>query len=93
MILILVGGHTSRPARFVHAGFGLTIVTLALMVVMRQMVRTAYLHAYAQPESLATAPQTSIIVLFFVLFVLGLATVGYMLRLLAQAKRRAASPV
>ena len=25
MILILVGGHTSRPARFVHAGFGLTI--------------------------------------------------------------------
>ena len=59
MILILVGGHTSRPARFVHAGFGLTIVTLALMVAMRQMVRTAYLHSYARPESLATAPQTT----------------------------------
>lgn len=93
MILIVVGGHTSRPARFVHAGFGLTILTLALMVAMRQIVRAAYLHPYARPESLATAPQTSIIVLFFVLFVLGLATVGYILRLLAQAKRRAASSV
>jgi hypothetical protein len=90
MILVLVGGHAARPARFVHAGFGLTIITVALMVVMRQMVRTAYLHPYAQPESLATAPQTGIILLFFVLFVLGLATVGYILRLLARAKKRSA---
>jgi hypothetical protein len=88
MILILVGGYTSRPAPLVHAGFGLTIITVALMVVMRQMVRTAYLHPYAQPESLAIAPQTGIILLFFVLFVLGLATVGYILRLLARAKKR-----
>ncbi len=92
MILILVGGHTSQPAPFVHAGFGLTIITVALMVVMRQMVRTAYLHPSVQPESLATAPQTGIILLFFVLFVLGLATVGYILRLLARAKKQAAIP-
>jgi hypothetical protein len=63
------------------------------MVVMRQMVRTAYLHPYAQIESLATAPQTGIILLFFVLFVVGLATVGYILRLLARAKKQAAAPV
>jgi hypothetical protein len=93
MILILVGGYTNRPARFVHAGFGLMIITVALMVIMRQMVRTAYLHPYARPESLATAPQTGIILLFFLLFVLGLATVGYILRLLAQAKKRAGAPV
>ncbi len=94
MILILVGGHTRRPAPFVHAGFGLTILTVALMVVLRQLVRTAYLHPYAQPESLATAPQTGIILLFFVLFVLGLATVGYILLLLARAKKRlAGSPI
>jgi hypothetical protein len=93
MILIVVGGYTPRPARFVHAGFGLTIVNIALMVVMRQMVRTAYLHPYAQIESLATAPQTGIILLFFVLFVAGLATVGYILRLLARAKKQAATPV
>jgi hypothetical protein len=94
MILIVVGGHTQRPARFVHGGFGLTIITVALMVGMRQMVRTAYLHPYAQPESLATAPQTGIILLFFVLFALGLATVGYILRLLARAKKDAAgSPI
>jgi hypothetical protein len=92
MILILVGGHTNRPAPFVHAGFGLTIITVALMVVLRQMVRTAYLHSYAQPESLATAPQTGIILLFFVLFALGLATVGYILRLLARAKKQASIP-
>jgi hypothetical protein len=93
MILIVVGGYTPRPAPLVHAGFGLTIVTIALMVVMRQMVRTAYLHPYAQIESLATAPQTGIILLFFVLFVVGLATVGYILRLLARAKKQAAAPV
>jgi hypothetical protein len=51
------------------------------------------LHPYVQPESLATAPQTGVIVLFFLLFVLGLATVGYILRLLAKAKKRAAMPV
>jgi hypothetical protein len=93
MILIVVGGHTQRPARFVHGGFGLTIITVALMVGMRQMVRTAYLHPYAQPESLATAPQIGIILLFFVLFVLGLATVGYILRLLARAKRQASASI
>lgn len=90
MMLILVGAQTRRPAPFVHAGFGLTIITVALMVVLRQLVRTAYLHPYAQPESLATAPQTGIILLFFVLFVLGLATVGYILFLLARAKKRLA---
>jgi hypothetical protein len=89
MMLILVGAQTRRPAPFVHAGFGLTILTVALMVGLRQLVRTAYLHPYAQPESLATAPQTGIILLFFALFVLGLATVGYILLLLARAKKRA----
>jgi hypothetical protein len=90
MMLILVGAQTRRPAPFVHAGFGLTILTVALMVGLRQLFRTAYLHPYAQPESLATAPQTGIILLFFVLFVLGLATVGYILFLLARAKKRLA---
>jgi hypothetical protein len=90
MMLILVGAQTRRPAPFVHAGFGLTILTVALMVMLRQLVRTAYLHPYAQPELLATAPQTGIILLFFVLFVLGLATVGYILLLLARAKKRLA---
>ena len=93
MILIVVGGHTRRPAPFVHGGFGLTIITVAMMVGMRQMVRTAYLHPYVRLESLATAPQTGIILLFFILFALGLATVGYVLRLLARAKRHAAAPI
>ena len=87
MFLILVGGHTARPAPFVHSGFALTIVTVALMVIMRQMLRTAYLHEYAKPESLPVTSQTGIIVIFFVVFALGLATVGYMFRLLAQAKK------
>ena len=89
MFLILVGGHTSRPAPFVHSGFALIVVTVALMVIMRQMLRTAFLHGYANPESLAVAPQTGLIVVFFVCFAFGLGTVGYMLRLLAQAKRAA----
>jgi hypothetical protein len=86
MFLILVGGHTARPAPFVHSGFALTAVTVCLMVIMRQMLRTAFLHEYARLESLPVAPQTGIIVVFFVVFALGLATVGYMLRLLAHPR-------
>ncbi len=87
MFLVLVGGNTRRPAPFVHSGFALTVLTVALMVIMRQMLRTAFLHDYVSPESLSVAPQTGIIVLFFVVFVLGLGTVGYMLRLLARVKK------
>lgn len=57
------------------------------MVILRQLLRTAFLHEYAKPELLPVAPQTGIIVVFFVIFVLGLATVGFMLRLLARARK------
>jgi hypothetical protein len=57
------------------------------MVILRQMLRTAFLHEYAKPELLPVASQTGIILVFFVLFALGLGTVGYMLRLLARARK------
>lgn len=88
MILTLVGGHTARPAPFVNSGFALTLVTVTLMVIMRQMLRSAFLHPYARPESLKVVPQTGIILLFFTLFVIGLATVAYMVRLLMKSEKK-----
>lgn len=87
VLLMMIGAMAERPNSLVHAGFGMTIVTLALMVAMRHMLRQAYLKPYLQWDSMQIAPQTTVIALFFVLFVIGLATVAYMLLLLARAKR------
>lgn len=84
-LLLLIGGTAGKPARLVHAAFACALATLALMVGMRQMVRTAYLAPHFDPGSLQVSPQTGVIVLFFVTFVAGLATVGYMLVKLARA--------
>jgi hypothetical protein len=90
-ILILVGGTAKEPGPLVHAGFGMVIVTVLLMVIMRDMVRTAYLQPYFQTSRLQVSPQTGAIVVFLLTFVGGLATLVWMLRKVAQGKSRQAS--
>jgi hypothetical protein len=86
MMLMLIGGTSRKPGAMIQAGFGCTILTLALMVGLRQMVRTAYLAPHFDPGTLAVSPQTGVIVLFLVTFVAGLATVGWMVGKVARAK-------
>jgi hypothetical protein len=85
LILILVGSMAPRPGAMVHAGFGLTMLTLFLMVCLRFLLRVAYLKPYANLGALAVHPQVGVIVIFLLLFVGGLATVGYMLALVARS--------
>jgi hypothetical protein len=90
MVLLLMGSGAPKPGPLVHAGFGCAILTLALMVGLRQMVRTAYLGAHFDPAGLPVSSQTGVIVLFFVTFVAGLATIGFMLSKLARGRKASA---
>lgn len=85
MLLILLGSLAEKPSPLVHAGFGMSLVTLFLMVCLRYMLRLAYLRPYMSLGALAVRPQMGVIVLFLLLFVGGLATVGYMLWLVARS--------
>jgi hypothetical protein len=87
MLLILIGSLAETPSRLVHAGFGMSLVTLFLMVCLRYLLRMAYLKPYVHLGALAVHPQSSVIALFLILFVGGLATVGYMLWLVARSKK------
>ena len=75
----------------IHAGFGMVLITVALMVVMRDMVRTAYLQPYFQLSRLQVSPQTGIIIVFLLTFVGGLATLVWMLRKVAQGRSQHAA--
>jgi hypothetical protein len=85
LILILVGSMAPRPGALVHAGFGFVLLTLFLMVCLRFLLRVAYLKPYANLGALAVRPQIGVIAIFLLLFVGGLATVGYMLALVARS--------
>ena len=101
MMLILLGSMAPRPAPMVQAGLGASLLTVFLMVCLRYLLRMEYLKPYANLSALAVKPQVGVIVLFLLLFVGGLGTVGYMLWLVArsskpavrQAARSAAAPV
>lgn len=90
-ILLLVGGTAKQPGPLVHAGLGMVVITVVLMVVMRDMVRTAYLQPYFQVSRLQVSPQTGVIVVFLLTFAGGLATLVWMLRKVAQGKSKHAS--
>ena len=64
--------------------------SLVLMAVVRDRVRAGYLAPHFSPQTLEVEPQTAAVVLFFLLLVLGLATVGWMVhRLFRSAGSRA----
>jgi hypothetical protein len=90
-ILLLVGGTAKEPSPMIHAGFAMVLITVALMVVMRDMVRTAYLQPYFQLSRLQVSPQTGIIIVFLLTFVGGLATLVWMLRKVAQGRSQHAA--
>jgi len=85
LLLAANAGPKTGPALI---GITCALITMALMVLVRDRVRAEYLAPYFRPGDLAVAPQWGVIVLFLVLFVGGLATVYWMLRKLAAARRR-----
>jgi len=89
--LLLAKSGGDKSARRAVVGIGMTVATVAAMIFVRDMVRTAYLQPHYRLSDLPVQPQWGIIALFLLLFVAGLATLGWMLRKLAIGAPEAAA--
>lgn len=81
--LLMMMARTSNPvekAGLVNGTLGAMALTIAVMSITRHQVRGLYLEPFASRFEAATAPQWGNFVLFALLLVAGLATVGYMVR-------------
>jgi hypothetical protein len=90
MAHLLMAANAKKGSRPAIIGIVSGFLAAALMVFIRDMVRSAYLEPYFRPETLPVAPQWSVIGLFIVLFIGGLATLYWMLVKLAAARRTVA---
>ena len=66
----------------------LLLLTVVCMVLVRSFLRTAYLGRFFQVESLKLVPQYGVMALFFAVFVVGMAVVGYMVKTALAAEKR-----
>ncbi len=78
MVLTLIGAMAERPTKLVHVGFEMVVMTVGFMVGMRHMLRQFYLKPYLDGQALQVQPQWSVIAIFVVLFVGGLAVIAWM---------------
>lgn len=58
----------------------LLVLTVVFMIINRANLRSLYLEEYFKPDTLQLSPQYGIFILFLIVFVIGLITVGYMLK-------------
>jgi hypothetical protein len=86
LVAMLTGYVSSSPGPKVVVGIGLIALTVVGMVLMRDIVRDAYLDRYFDASRFSVETQTGVIVLFFLLLVVGLGIVGYMLKKVVAAR-------
>ena len=82
---LVMAKSNKSPKRQVVIGVSCGLLTVVVMIAMRDLLRNFALAPYFSPNQLPVAPQWSIIGLFVLLFVAGLGTLGYMLRKVALA--------
>jgi len=81
--LLMMMAKVSNPvekAGTVSGTLGTMTLTIAVMSITRHQVRELYLEPFSSQYTIATAPQWGNFILFALLLVAGLATVGYMVR-------------
>ncbi len=88
---LIMAKANKSPKRQLVIGISCGLLTVAAMVVMRDVLRNLALAPYFSPNRQPVAPQWGIILLFVLLFVAGLATLYYMLRKVAIATRMQAA--
>jgi len=66
---------------------GAVVFTIIVMVLMRDMVRTAYLQPYFTLSDLRVEPQYSPMIIFIVTLIAGIGLIGYMLKLATKQKK------
>ncbi len=84
---LIMAKANKSPQRQLLIGVSSGVLTVAVMVVMRDVLRNLALAPHFSPNQLPVASQWGIIALFVVLFVAGLATLYYMLSKMAAATR------
>jgi hypothetical protein len=80
LILLSRIHEPARERGLVRTAAGALLVTVLSMVVLRDVVRGLYVAPFVRLRELPTRTQVDLTILFFVIFVLGLATVAWMLR-------------
>ena len=87
-VLLLALGHRRTDRRlWIDAAAVLALATVAGMVLMRDIVRDVVLAPFFDARTLATSPQTAVILVFVALLIAGVATVAWMVRRLLLAGR------
>lgn len=89
---LILSKVSKSPKRQLVIGISCGVLTVAAMILMRDALRNLALAPSFSPNQLPVAPQWSIIVLFVVIFIAGLATLYYMLRKVVIATRMHAVP-
>ncbi len=84
LLLTLASLHAGFTRRVLQA-VGTTVANVALMAIVRAMVRWEYLAPYFHPSSLTLKPEYSPFILFVVSLLLGLLVVAYMVNLYVRA--------
>ncbi len=75
--------------KMVWATTGGLVLTIAFMVLMRDLVRNAYLSPFYHPSERVVIPEYGPLFIFLAVFVLGLGAVFYMLKLAYEAGKEA----
>ncbi len=73
----------------IRPAVALTVVTVVIMALMREVVRFGYLEGVFHPRDLEVAPQISPMIVFLATFAIGIGCVAYMLELAARAGKEA----
>jgi len=77
---VVLAARTEKTLLHARLAIATTLLTLVVMVGIRQLVRNAFVAPFVQLSALPVQPQWSVIALFLVLFVAGLATLYVMLK-------------
>jgi hypothetical protein len=72
-IFIMSNGMRNEDQRKpVTLAMGITAIVVVFMAIIRDILRTAYLSPYFKASQLATKTQLDVLILFLVLFVIGI---------------------
>ncbi len=77
---VMLASRTEKTLLHFRLAVVTTLLTLIVMVALRQVVRTAYVSPFMRLGELPARPQWSVIAIFLLLFVAGLATLYAMLK-------------
>jgi hypothetical protein len=77
-----------QSPRGAFVGAGLVLAVVALMAVMRQEMRAAYLEPYFRLDELQVAPQWGVFSIFAVSLLLGLGVIAWLIVVIHRAKTK-----